>query len=127
LRTFELKPVGGVLVKNRQGKVVLWFKGKDPELGEGQSFALCIFKPELADNGKMEGDIRRVFKLMVEWARNQRLPIFDSQDLDRQMKRFLGEIGPVPLKKQRREEEITLHVREFTTQRRLPLTEVDVD
>jgi hypothetical protein len=119
---FELKPVGGVLVRNRQGKVVLWFKGKDIEPGEGQSFGLCMFHPELADDLKMKMDVGRVFRLMVVWGRKTGFPIFDSDDLDRQVKKFLDALGPAAVKAQRREEDITVRVREFTTGRRLNLT-----
>jgi hypothetical protein len=119
---FELKPVGGVLVRNRQGKVVLWFKGKDVEPGEGQSFGLCVFHPELADDPRMKRDIGHVFRLMVAWGRNTGFPIFDSEDLDRQIKKFLNALGPAAVRAQRREEEITVRVKELCTGRRLPLT-----
>jgi hypothetical protein len=118
---FELRPVGGVRVRNRQGRTVFWFKGKDPSDGS-MSFALCTFRPELADNPKMERNVRRVFRVMLAMARKGHFPIFDAQDLDCEMREFLGDVGATALKGQRREEEITLHVKELSTGRRLPLT-----
>jgi hypothetical protein len=117
---FDLRPVGGVWVKNSRGQTVFWFKGKDPD--EGPSFALCTFKPELADDPKMEKDVRHVFRVMLLMARKGHFPIFDAEDLDVEMKKFLEGFDPADLRKQKREEEVTLQVKELSSGRRLPLT-----
>ena len=44
----SFKPVGGVLLRNREREVVFWFKGKDEM---GGSYGLYLFRPELADSG----------------------------------------------------------------------------
>lgn len=108
------------MIRNKRGEVVFWFKGKDQD--GGVSFGLCVFRPELADDLRIEKNLRHAFRQMLAWARSQRFPIFDAEDLDVEVKKFLKEFDAAELRKQRREEEVTLRVREFCTGRRLPLT-----
>ena len=72
----------------------------------------------------MERDVRRVYRVMLAMARKGSFPIFDAEDLDAEMKKFLQQFDPADLRlrKQKREEDITLRVKELSTGRRLPLT-----
>jgi hypothetical protein len=118
-QTFELRPAGGIQVKNSKGELIFWFKGKDPE--GMQSFALCLLRPELADTPEKAEMIRATFAVIAEGARRARMPIFDAKDLERQMRKFIREMGS-PRTAAQRTEDITVRVREMTSGRRLKLT-----
>jgi hypothetical protein len=114
----ELRPNGGLQVKNSRGELVFWFKGKDPEGMRG--FALCYLAPEKADTTEKRDVVRQTFGVMCEWARKEGMPIFDAADLECQMHTFLREVG-APTGAERTED-ITLRVLEMTTGRRVKLT-----
>lgn len=119
LRSLELKPVGGVLLKNQKGQIVFWLKGKDAD--NSPPFALCAFYPERADTPTMAEGLKQLFEVTLEMARTINLTIFDSTDVDRQIKRFIREAGgPAALTK--RTEEITVLVRDLATKKRMKLT-----
>ena len=86
----ELKPVGGVLLKNKRGQVVFWFKAKD-ELG--RSFGLCLFRPELADTPAMRVGLEQAFRAFKEMAASVSLPIFDMEDFEAELRKAFGELG----------------------------------
>ena len=75
-------------MKNRKGETVLWLKGKD---SDGPSFALVLYRPELADDAKMRRDLETVFTKIKEAARRLGLPLFDAGELEAQLKVFLGD------------------------------------
>ena len=120
-QAFELRPAGGIQVKNSKGELIFWFKGKDPG-GGMQSFALCLLRPKLADTPEKEDKVRQVFGAMCEWARHEGLPIFDARDLERQLRKFMAETATPSVGASARTEDITVQVREMTTGRRLKLT-----
>lgn len=111
----ELKPVGGVFVRNRNKQVVFWLKGKDPE---GQrSFALCLFRPELADNGKMRGELELAFGEVKRVAERLGLPLFDMRDFEGEMARTFTElgVGAEEYVKSRRTEDLTFKLTDLAT------------
>lgn len=116
---FELRPVGGVQVRNSRRELVYWFKGKDPE--SQPSFGICFCAPERADTPEKGRAVRKVFAVMIDWARRVGLPVFDAADLEKQIAIFLRELGAQSAAA-RREEEITVRVLELTTRRRVKLT-----
>lgn len=86
----SLKPVGGVLLKNKRGQVVFWFKVKDEP---GRSFGLCLFRPELADSPAMRSGLEQAFEAFKEMAASAGLPIFDMEVFEAELKKTFGELG----------------------------------
>ena len=111
----ELKPVGGVVVRNKKGQVVGWFKGKDPE--GGRSFALCLFRPELADSPAMRVGLEQTFQAIREVAARNGLPLFDMEDFEAQLKRTFDElgVGAKEYVKSRRTEDLTFKLTDLAT------------
>jgi hypothetical protein len=115
----ELKPVGGVIVRNKKGEIVGWFKGKDPE--GGQSFALCLFRPELADTPAMRVGLERAFQAIREAAAKNGLPLFDMADFEEQLRRTFEElgVGAKEYVKSRRTEDLTFKLTDLATGRKV--------
>ena len=111
----SLKPVGGVFVRNRNKQVVFWLKGKDPE-GK-RSFALCLFRPELADDGKMRGELELAFGELKRGADRLGLPLFDMRDFEAEMARTFTElgVGAEEYVKSRRTEDLTFKLTDLAT------------
>jgi len=111
----SLKPVGGVFVRNRNKQVVFWLKGKDPE---GQrSFALCLFRPELADDGKMRSGLELAFGELKRVAERLGLPLFDMTDFESELRKTFTElgVGAEEYVKSRRTEDLTFKLRDLAT------------
>ena len=83
------------MVRNRAGRVVIWLKGKDS--GDAPSFALCLFKPELADSPEMRRQLEAAFKEIKAMARELGLPLFDAAELEAQMRLYLGKNPQAPV------------------------------
>lgn len=111
----ELKPVGGVAVRNKKGQIVGWFKGKDPE--GGQSFALCLFRPELADTPAMRVGLEQTFGAIREAAARSGLPLFDMADFESEVRRTFDElgVGAKEYVKSLRTEDLTFKLRDLAT------------
>jgi hypothetical protein len=115
----ELKPVGGVVVRNKKGQIVGWFKGKDPE--GGASFALCLFRPELSDTPAMRVGLEETFRAIKEAAAKNGLPLFDMEDFERQLKKTFDElgVGAKEYVKSRRSEDLTFKLTDLATGKRV--------
>jgi hypothetical protein len=122
LDCFDLKPAGGLQLRNSKGELIFWLKGKDPE--EQPSFVIAYVAPEKADSPEKAEIVRQTFAVIARWARRAGMPIFDAKDVDRQIRKFLRETGPPTTTAQRlsRSEDITVKVRELTSGRRIKLT-----
>ena len=118
----ELKPVGGVVVQNKKGQVVGWFKGKDPE--GGRSFALCLFRPELADSPAMRVGLEQTFQAIREVAARNGLPLFDMEDFEAQLKRTFDElgVGAKEYVKSQRVEDMTFNLTDLATGKKVAVT-----
>jgi hypothetical protein len=118
----ELKPVGGVFVRNRNKQVVFWLKGKDP-VGQ-RSFALCLFRPELADDDKMRGELELAFGEVKRVAARLGLPLFDMRDFEAEMARTFTElgVGAEEYVRSRRVEDLTFNVTDLVSGRKVKLT-----
>ena len=111
----SLKPVGGVVVRNKKKQIVGWFKGKDPE--GGRSFALCLFRPELADTPAMRVGLEQTLQAIKEAAARNGLPLFDMADFESEMRRTFEELG-VGAKEyvnSRRTEDLTFKLTDLAT------------
>lgn len=111
----ELKPVGGVVVRNKKGEIVGWFKGKDPE--GGRSFALCLFRPELADTPAMRTGLEQTFQAIKEAAAQNGLPLFDMSGFEEQLRKTFDElgVGAKEFVKSRRTEDLTFKLTDLAT------------
>ena len=118
----ELKPVGGVVVRNKKGQIVGWFKGKDPE--GGQSFALCLFRPDLADTPAMRLGLEQTFQAIKETAAQNELPLFDMSDFEDQLRRTFEElgVGAKEYVKSGRVEDMTFKLTDLATGKKVDVT-----
>lgn len=119
----ELKPVGGVVVRNKKKQIVGWFKGKDnPE--EGRSFALCLFRPELADSPAMRAGLEQTFQAIREAAARNGLPLFDMVDFEEQLRRTFDElgVGAKQYVKSQRTEDLTFALTDLATGKKVDVT-----
>jgi hypothetical protein len=80
--------VGGVLICNKKGQIVLWFKGKDPD--DAPSFALCLYWSDLVDDMRMRRQLGAAFSEIKEVAKELGLPLFNAAELEAQMQLLLG-------------------------------------
>lgn len=87
----SFEPVGGVQVRNKRGQVVLWFKGKNPEAAS--SYALCLYRPELADPD-MKASLPVAFEAAKAIASRLGLPLYNIDEVDREVAKMLREFGP---------------------------------
>jgi hypothetical protein len=115
---FELRPHGGLTVRNRAGDVVFWFKLKEAEFGP--YYALAIFRLERADSEEKRRVVDRTFAVMRSWAAAHGVSIYNAEDLNDQVGRYMAlraELPPTdshPLA-------VTVSVEDLVTGRRLPL------
>lgn len=118
----ELKPVGGVFVRNRNKQVVFWLKGKDPE-GK-RSFAVCLFRPELADDDRMRGELELAFGELKRVALGLGLLLFDMRDFEAEMARTFTElgVGAEEYVKSRRTEDLTFKLTDLATGKKVDVT-----
>jgi hypothetical protein len=113
------KPVGGMVLRNRKNEVVGWVKGKDPD--GGQSFALCLFRPELADSQEMRTGLEDALRMLKEFAARAGFPLFDMADFESEMRRTFDELGvnPEEYVRYRRTEDMTFRLMDLATGRRV--------
>jgi hypothetical protein len=78
-------------LRNRRGQVVLWLKGRDPEVG--RSFGLCLYRPELADSPAMRHELEVVFGKIKQLAAVLEMQLFDMQDFEAEVTRTFRELG----------------------------------
>jgi hypothetical protein len=110
---------GGIQVRNKKGEVVMWFKGKDPK--GTSSFALCMYRPELADPETHE-KLEQAFELAKSIARGMNLPLFDIREIARELNRMEKELGQPNAIGSEKGEDVTLSLTEVNTGRRCRLT-----
>jgi len=108
----ELAICGGVQVRNKRGEVVLWAKGKG---GEGVlPFALCLYKPELAEP-EMREKLAQAFEKVKIIALSMHLPLFDMKDIARELNRMKEELGQSDAIGAMKGEDVTLNLTEVNT------------
>ena len=117
---FELRPHGGIQLRNKKGELIFWLKAKDPE--DHPSFAICYFAPEKADTHKKGEIVTQTFAAMREWARRASMIIFDARDLDTQIRKFMKETWVQSTAGANRTEDITVKCRDMATGRIARLT-----
>jgi hypothetical protein len=114
----DLRPVGGVHLRDKRGQTLLWFKGKDPE---GQrSFGLCSFHPERAENEKQRGELEDVFREIVSMARVLGMPLFDMTEFEAELKQMFTDlgVGAAEYVKSKRVEDMTFRLTNLVTGRK---------
>jgi hypothetical protein len=104
-----------MVLRNRKKQIVGWFKGKDPE--GGASFALCLFRPELADSPVMRAALEETFRLLKEVAAREGFPMFDMSDFESELRRTFGElgVGAEEYVKSQRTEDLTFKLTDLAT------------
>jgi hypothetical protein len=111
----DLRPVGGVHLKDKQGRTLLWFKGKDPE---GQrSFGLCSFHPERAESVEQRQELEVVFREIVTMAKMLGMPLFDMTEFEAELRQTFDElgVGAAEYVKSRRVEDMTFRLTNLAT------------
>lgn len=112
----DLKPVGGVLLRNRRKQVVFWFKGKDNQAGGGgRNFALCLYRPGLADSPEMRREMEVMFGKVKRLAEILEMQLFDMEDFETELKRTFGELGV-------ESQDVTFVLRDIVSGRKVPVT-----
>lgn len=118
----DLRPVGGVHLRNRKGETLLWFKGKDPE---GQrAFGLCSFHPDRAESAERRRELEDAFREIVRMARVLGMPLFDMTEFEVQLKQTFDElgVGAVEYVKSRRTEDMTFRLTDLTCGKKSEVT-----
>jgi hypothetical protein len=115
--SLHFEPIGGVQVRNKRGQVILWFKGKDPE--SGSSYGLCMYRPKLADP-EMRKMLPTAFETCKAIARMIGLPLYNIDEVDREVAKMLKELGPNH--KLARSEDVTVPVTDLVSGRPHKLT-----
>ncbi len=108
--SLHFEPIGGVQVRNKRGQIVLWFKGKDPE--DGSSYGLFMYRPELADP-EMREALPTAFEACKAIARMMGLPLYNIDEVDREVAKMLKELGPDH--KPARSEDVTIPVKDLVS------------
>jgi hypothetical protein len=108
-----------MVLRNRKNEIVGWVKGKDPD--GGQSFALCFFRPELADSLEMRAGLEDALRMLKEFAARAGFPLFDMADFESEMRRTFDELGVSPEEyvRSHRTEDMTFRLRDLATGRRV--------
>lgn len=115
----QLKPAGGVQVKNARGEVVMWFKAKDPE--GSRSFGLALFRPELADGEEMRKSLESAFRELLGWARLVGFPVYDMREFEGEVRRTFSELGADVQEyvRSRRVEDLTFRLTDLVSGRKV--------
>jgi hypothetical protein len=116
----DLKPVGGVLLRNRRKQVVFWFKGKGNQTG-GRNFALCVYRPELADSPEMRREMEVVFGKVQRLAEISRMQLFDMDDFESELRQTFNELGVGAREyvRSRRTEDVTFKLTDLVSGRKV--------
>jgi hypothetical protein len=111
----DLRPVGGVHLRNKKGATLLWFKGKDPE--GHRPFGLCSFHPDRADSDEQRRALEGAFHEIVRMARMLGMPLFDMSEFEEQLKQTFDELGVAVVEyvKSERVEDLTFRLTNLTT------------
>jgi hypothetical protein len=117
--SIELKPAGGVHVKNARGETVFWFKAKQKP-GE-RTFAICLFRPQLCDSARERRRVKAAFHSLLKWARLVRVDVYDMEEFEREAREMWGELGAEG-KPRARAENVTFVLPELTSGERRQVT-----
>jgi hypothetical protein len=116
----EAEYAGGFRVVNRKGQIILWWKVKFRK-GE-EPFALCVYRPELADS---EEERRKVVDIFEDKRRRWRFSLYDMLDVTAEITTYLAETGPKMeglRQKASRPESVTVYVTDLSTGQKEGLT-----
>jgi len=88
----EIKPLTGITIMNKAGKLVLWVRVKEPT--HEPPFVLFGYWPEKADDDAMREKMELAVELVKLLAAEYGLPMYDFHaEIEPQLDQYLAEAG----------------------------------